>query len=158
MFMISTSPRETCEVLRLANLFSEFIYEILVVLPSCGRASVLFWQQCNKGQTPSRYPTSEPFRIRIKQICVIIMNEWNCVQFVWCKHRWLPIRIRPFVENSLNWGVLQIQHRSPQSRPVASRNQSQTHSDATGLNWHVKIVRTRSHTGSGHIPLRYLAR
>jgi len=28
---------------------------------------------------------------------------------------------------------LQIQDRSPQSRPVASRNQSQTHSDATGL-------------------------
>jgi len=30
-------------------------------------------------------------------------------------------------------GALQIQDRSPQSRPVASRNQSQTHSDATGL-------------------------
>jgi len=30
--------------------------------------------------------------------------------------------------------ALQIQDRSPQSRPVASRNQSQTHSDATGLN------------------------
>jgi len=29
------------------------------------------------------------------------------------------------------WGALQIQDRSPQSRPVASRNQSQT--DATGL-------------------------
>jgi len=49
------------------------------------------------------------------------------------KHRWLPFRIRPFVENSLNWGVLQIQDRSPQSRPVASHNQSQTHSDTTGL-------------------------
>ena len=31
-------------------------------------------------------------------------------------------------------GALQIQDRSPQSRPVASRNQSQTHSDATDLN------------------------
>jgi len=50
------------------------------------------------------------------------------------KHRWLPFRIRPFVENSLNWSVLQIQDRSPQSRPVALRNQSQTHSDATSLN------------------------
>jgi len=31
-------------------------------------------------------------------------------------------------------GALQIQDRSPPSRPVVSRNQSQTHSDATGLN------------------------
>ena len=31
-------------------------------------------------------------------------------------------------------GALQIQDRSPQSRSVASRNQEQTHSDATGLN------------------------
>ena len=62
------------------------------------------------------------FRIRIKQICVIIMNEWNCVQFVRRKQRWLPFRIRPFVENGLNWATLQIQDRSPQSRPVASRN------------------------------------
>jgi len=30
--------------------------------------------------------------------------------------------------------MLQIQDRSPQSRPVASLNQSQMHSDATGLN------------------------
>jgi len=43
------------------------------------------------------------FRIRIKQICVIIINEWNCVQLlVWCKHRSLPFRIRPVAENSLN--------------------------------------------------------
>jgi len=32
-------------------------------------------------------------------------------------------------------GALQIQDWSPQSTPVASRNQSQTHSDATGLNY-----------------------
>jgi len=32
------------------------------------------------------------------------------------------------------WGTLHIQDRSPQSRLVASRNQLQTHSDATGLN------------------------
>ena len=33
-----------------------------------------------------------------------------------------------------NRGALQTQDRSPRLRPVASRNQSQTHSDATGLN------------------------
>ena len=32
-------------------------------------------------------------------------------------------------------GALQIQARSPQSRPVAKRKESQTISDATGLNW-----------------------
>jgi len=32
------------------------------------------------------------------------------------------------------WGALQIQDRSPLSRLVVSRNQSQVHSDATGLN------------------------
>ena len=42
---------------------------------------------------------------------------------------------KPVTSHSVQtYGVLQIQDRSPQSRPVASRNQSQTHSDATGLN------------------------
>jgi len=36
--------------------------------------------------------------------------------------------------SSQTWGVLQIQDQSPQSRPVASLNQPQMHSDMTGLN------------------------
>jgi len=44
--------------------------------------------------------------------------------------RWTAYRLGQLF---LTWGALQIQDRSPQSRPVSSLNQSQTHSDATGL-------------------------
>jgi len=49
---------------------------------------------------------------------------------LWGTPFWVPSHIyTPAVR-----GVLQIQDQSPQLRPVATLNQSQTHSDATGLN------------------------
>ena len=54
-------------------------------------------------------------------------------------------------------GALQIQDRSLQSRPVASRNQSQMHSDVTGL--HCGNLAIQVHLGlraSGNLPVSYV--